>query len=1231
MKKFILLSVALLMAVAVRLSAQESNMKMRFDFTNVSGKNVTDDISGITAGMVNSAKVVDMGQYKVLSLGTGSDYLDMTAAAGKLFAGMDNYSISMYYRIDDEASLSGNGYFLWAFSTLAACTSTGGVYSAYRLNAQRIASSTGGYSNETGYSIGTESAKGQWMHVAYTQEGSTGRLYLNGQLKGTVATMPLNSALYAASTPSCCWIGRAPFSADSYLQKALMTDFRLYDCALTADDITAMAAETDKLEDAYLHGTPGDVTALQTAINEAKSVTENTSEYLPDAISELRDYITMAETAVTSGNSQFYIDKVCETLATAIANTKATAGISLPDLDELAKAYDTDRGFIHPGGLHTQADFDRIKQQLAEGNATVTAAYNVLKAAEYAQAGTSTWPVETIVRGGTSGQNYINAARGATIAYQNALRWKIEGNKSCANTAVNTLMAWARVTKYISGDSNWALASGLYGYEFAQAAELMRDYDGWAEEDFTLFKKWMLNVWYPACLNFLRGRNGTWENWVGNQGGYRPGHYWSNWGLCNAFAVISIGILCDDVFIYNQGMSYMKYDQVGSFKKTRTDNPILNDGLTEYLGNLVVTTSQSALETGAYGEMGQMQESGRDGGHAAMALGLAVDIAHMAWNQGDDLFAYMDHRLAAGIEFVAACSQNVQNLPWTNYKYVDCRTAWHNGWLMSGPAEPAEVRNYWGAVIGIYEGVKGIKMPYAETAYGVMGIDAGGLGSVSGGYDHLGYSVLMNTRDTQLAAAENVPTELSPEMEYSGSITSDMIPSLDVEKELGNINSNVIKHSELGGLVNSFMTNNKTCVPRGETVKLMPQLPDGEEDTGLWQWNTGATTREITVNTERSFIYRATYTNRNGVKSQQSFSIAVKNDCTPSDLTPVIVYNDKTFNNCDTISVLYGQTATLSVNPSCGMGDYQWSTGQTTQSITTAPMVSERDYTVFYSNQGNGLSAHTFHVNVIYAEPYIITAGGKQNITETLLAVGDDVTIGLTLPTAVNADDVTWSDGSKGAEIVTENIQSSASYTASFAINGTVTSIGFNLYVKQEEAPVIEKGNYIVKEKDSNRLLTAHGSGNAVTFEEGDADAPGVGQVWFLNTRNSKTYYIMSLPDSLVIGTNTKLSTLKLYSFYFEKTAGLDLYAMHTGSSAAYIKYWTVSSDGSIDNTGTSLTAYPYLLIPAKNGPDGVETVNEYGSSGTDTGVYDLSGRRITGSRAQKGIYIVNKKKIISL
>ena len=51
-------------------------------------------------------------------------------------------------------------------------------------------------------------------------------------------------------------------------------------------------------------------------------------------------------------------------------------------------------------------------------------------------------------------------------------------------------------------------------------------------------------------------------------------------------------------------------------------------------------------------------------------------------------------------------------------------------------------------------------------AYEKMGIDGGGQGSVSGGYDHMGYSVLMNTRD--FAQPDQVPTPLTPVMEYNG-------------------------------------------------------------------------------------------------------------------------------------------------------------------------------------------------------------------------------------------------------------------------------------------------------------------------------------------------------------------------------------------------------------------------------------------------------------------------------
>ena len=884
-----------------------------------------------------------------------------------------------------------------------------------------------------------------------------------------------------------------------------------------------------------------------------------------------------------------------------------------------------DRGFIHPGGLHTQADFDRVKVQLAEGNTRVQQAYAKLISAAYSQASVQTYPVETIVRGGGSGENYINAARGATMAYQNALRWKIEDNVACAKAAVRILMAWCNTTKAISGNSDQCLAVGLYGYQFAQAAELMRDYEGWNRQDFAKFQRWMLELWYPKAINFLRSRNGTWEN--SGKWWQAPGHYWSNWGLCNALCVASIGVLCDDVFIYNQAMSYFKYDQCGTFEDPRTEVPIKNDGLTEFLGNLVVTTSESELETGAYGKLGQMNESGRDTGHSAMALGLAVDMAKVGWNQGDDLFAYMNHRLAAGIEYVAAQTQSVEGLPWVNYHYgsngyyyTDSRA-----WLMEGPALGAQMRPYWGTVIGIYEGVKGVKMPFSEKSYTQMGIDEGGQGGTSGGYDHLGYSVLMNTRDVQLCPTDDVPTELTPKMEYSGTLTTNLIPSLAKEKTRGMVNGKTLLHNELGGLVNTYTINNNTCPPTGQTLTLMPQLPDGEEDTGQWQWNTGETTRDITVTTDRSYIYRVTYTNAHGIKSQLCFPIATKGDCTPDSLTPSITYNGTT-TETDTIDVLYGKTTTLNVTPTAGWGTYKWSTGATTQSITTSAIKKDQDISVTFTNQGGAATTQVFHIHVFMAIPYYIIGETTTDGSEVVVEQGGSVTLGITTPSAVSASNVWWSDGTTGSKTLTlEDVQTGGNYTATFTLGDEEYAFTFSVLVKAT-ATDIQPGNYIIQDIESGRLLTGHGKNQPVTFDEGDITFPTEGQTWFIDT-NGTRYAFVNLPDSLGLNTAARLSSTKPFSFYLDSAVGTDRYALRTGITASSTKYWTMNDDGSMLTTNTKLTTFPFSLIPIDNS-NGIKNESIHFKE-SNSMWFDLNGRRQEPSRLTKGLYIKKGKKLL--
>lgn len=894
----------------------------------------------------------------------------------------------------------------------------------------------------------------------------------------------------------------------------------------------------------------------------------------------------------------------------------------------------TDRGFIHPGGLHTQADFDRVKAQLAAGNTIVKDAYAKLTSASYAQASVTTSPVETIVRGGGSGENYINAARGATSAYQNALRWKIGGSQTNANAAVRILMAWANTTKNISGNSDACLAVGLYGYQFAQAAELMRDYEGWSREDFAKFQQWMLTVWYPKAIGFLRSRNGTWEN--SGKWWQAPGHYWSNWGLCNIMCVTMIGILCDDVFIYNQGMSYFKYDQVGNFNDPPTLHDVTghgdadggkcihNDGLTDFLGNLVVTDVESELETGAYGKLGQMNESGRDTGHSSMALGLAIDIAKVGWNQGDDLFAYMNHRLASGIEYVAAQTQSVEGLPWTNYMYGTNGLYYSDGraWLMSEPALGAQMRPYWGTVIGIYEGVKGIKMPYSEASYTQMGIDEGGMGSTSGGYDHLGYSVLMNTRDEQLCPADKVPTELSPKMEYSGTLTTSLIPSLAKEKTRGLVSDKTMLHNELGGLVNSYTINNNTAVPAGQTLTLMPQLPEGEEDTGLWKWNTGETTRNITVTTDRSYIYRVTYTNKKGNESQLCFTIAANGDCIPDSLAPSITYMGTT-TETDTIVVLYGKSVTLGVTPSVGWGTYKWSTGATTQTITTSAINNDQDISVTFTNQGGAVTTQVFHIHVLMAIPYYTIGETTVEDTNVVVEDGSSVTLGLTTPTVITAAKVSWSDGTTGSKTLTlTDLHTSGEYTASFTLSDVEHNFTFNVFVK--DPTFIEPGDYVIQHIGTGRLLTGHGKNLVVTFEEGDCQNPGEEQTWFVNN-NGTRYTILSLPDSLTLATTTKLTTSKIFPLYIDQAAGLDRIAIHSGTGSAS-KYWNVIDDGTLQAaSAATLTTFPFRLIPVKSSV-GIKNV-ERPIHVRENPIYDLQGRRV--AQPTRGIYIMNGNKVV--
>ncbi len=244
-RKLLLLCVLCVFFTAGSFAADES-LKLHYSF--VSGVN---DITGngYNGTLKNGATVCILGEFSVLNLGSSNGYLDMGSKTGELISSLEDFSISTCLYLDLSTSISGDGNFVWTFSTSSSCGQSSGKYIAYRVNRQRYTQSSGGWGSEVvAVEKGAAASKGSWQHVIYTQSGASGKLYVNGQLIASGAAS-LNPEKIGSPT-LYNWIGRPQFSGDAYLKNALIADFRIYNRALSASEITGLSALAVKLNEA---------------------------------------------------------------------------------------------------------------------------------------------------------------------------------------------------------------------------------------------------------------------------------------------------------------------------------------------------------------------------------------------------------------------------------------------------------------------------------------------------------------------------------------------------------------------------------------------------------------------------------------------------------------------------------------------------------------------------------------------------------------------------------------------------------------------------------------------------------------------------------------------------------------------------------------------------------------------------------------------------------------------
>ncbi|MEO6729652.1 MAG: alginate lyase family protein [Ferruginibacter sp.] len=381
----------------------------------------------------------------------------------------------------------------------------------------------------------------------------------------------------------------------------------------------------------------------------------------------------------------------------------------------------------HVGGLHTPADFSRIRFKVTAQAEPWNSGWNKLTANSHAQPGYIANPTVKLIRGGKSAEepepdNYARAMNDVAAAYQLGLRWKISGDTIYARTAINILNAWTATCTKLSGDPNVALGAGIYGYQFAIAGELLRDFSGWQPADFAKYKQWMLNVFYPINYGFLSGHFGC-----------HPEHSWSNWDLCNMASAMAIGILTDNRSIYNYVINYYQ------------------GGLGN--GNNFKTIFYAF--PGADSTMAQMQESGRDQGHCTLSLVLLTTVCQLAWNQGDDLWGFRNNIVLKASEYVSKYNISFLAVPYQQY-------SWHEGdpWTGCGvkttllpeigSSGRGQVRPMWAMIYNHYAKIKKVSAPdfyYTSLGNQKAAPEGGGgdFGPNSGGFDQLGFGTLLYT------------------------------------------------------------------------------------------------------------------------------------------------------------------------------------------------------------------------------------------------------------------------------------------------------------------------------------------------------------------------------------------------------------------------------------------------------------------------------------------------------
>jgi len=520
--------------------------------------NVKDVQSGFTATLMNDASIRTIGtteQFNVLDLGNGTGYLDMGTEIGKAIYSLSDYTMCSYFRVDDAATITGSGNFIWTFSN----TDNAGVdkngYIIGHLNTQVQEITPTYYPSASGnqaVSVGSAAAKGAWHHFAYVQKGDVGTIFIDGVLAKTGAVTNLPSTtlpIVGRAGTLYNWLGRSNYPTDAYLKNTLLYDFKLLSISLSSDDLNfalEVPATLDKLNTAYAENPKYTSPELTTetdnlSLGDLSAVTTNitlpSKGTIDPSINILwkssNDSLITANGVVTRPNYYAYNDTLTATLTKngqAIAKTfpatvLAKAGTAFSgdllvkyDFSNLVDSTVTDVAEKHfRGTIKNNAKIIKI-------GTTETGMYNVLSLGDsigYFDMGTEVGKLMYNQKDFTIGAYYrVNAAYDKLASNGNFL-WNFSNSKDIMNNPTGYLIASLRNQAETITPTNWtpeqtvafataALQDSWHHMTYTQSGTTGTLYvDGIPVQTSTTITS------LPATTLAKNGMLGTLYNWIG--------------------------------------------------------------------------------------------------------------------------------------------------------------------------------------------------------------------------------------------------------------------------------------------------------------------------------------------------------------------------------------------------------------------------------------------------------------------------------------------------------------------------------------------------------------------------------------------------------------------------------------------------------------------------------------------------------------------------------------------